>query len=153
MVFLNQKTPEDVNTAYTDIQEKAGRDEPVLISEMVKGEREFLAGIVRQEAFGTCVVFGLGGVFTEAFNDTAFRLTPLALSEAEEMISSLRTQKILHDFRGMPAINREKTAHLLQKLSFLPILHPEIKEIDMNPLIYRGSEPVVVDSLIILEKQ
>ena len=153
MVFLNQKTEEQVLSAYDTIQKKAGKHVPVLISEMVRGDREFLAGIVRHKSFGTCVVFGLGGVFTEAFNDTAFRLTPLGLSEAEEMIDSLRTQKILREFRGMPAIDREKTADLLQKLSFIPVLHPEIKEIDMNPLIYRGSEPVVVDSLVILEKQ
>ena len=152
MVFLNIGDAEGVARAFSSIREKAGRDVPVLVSSMVSGQREFLAGIVRQEGFATCVVFGLGGIFTEAFNDTAFRVAPLTLSEAGEMLDDLRTRKVLGEFRKMPPVNRDKTAGLLQRLSFIPLLHPEIAEIDMNPIMYRGADPVVVDALIVLEQ-
>ena len=152
MVFLNRKNKDEVSEAYDTIQKKAGKDIPVLISEMVKGQRELLGGIVKQKGFGTCVVFGIGGIFTEALNDTSFRIAPLALSEAEEMIDDIKTQKLLNEFRGMPAIDRDATSRLVQTLSFLPLLHPEIAEIDLNPIIINGSKPVAVDALIVLEK-
>jgi len=152
MVFLNVGDAEGVARAFSSIREKAGRDVSVLVSSMVSGQREFLAGIVRQKGFAPCVVFGLGGILTEALNDTAFRVAPLTLSEAGEMLDDLRTRKVLGEFRKMPPVNRDKTAGLLQRLSFIPLLHPEIAEIDMNPIMYRGADPVVVDALIVLEQ-
>jgi acetyltransferase len=152
MVFLNRKNKEEVTEAFNLIQEKAGKNTPVLISSMVKGDREMLCGMVKQKGFGTCVVFGIGGIFAEALNDTSFRIAPVALSEAEEMIDDIRAKKLLGKFRGMPAVDRNALSCLIQALSFLPFLHPEIAEVDINPLIINGSQPVAVDALIVLEK-
>ena len=153
MVMLNIKSADEAGAAFDLIRQRAGRDVPVIVSGMIRGEREFLAGIVRQQGFGPCVLFGLGGIFAEALRDTTFRVAPLAARDAEEMLDDLRAGKLLGDFRRMPAINRKKTADLLQALSFIPLLHPEIAEIDMNPIIFSGPDPVVVDALIVLGKK
>ncbi len=153
MVFLNVTDRQGVAAAFEAIRAKAGRDAPVLVSSMIGGHREFLAGIVRQPGFAACVVFGLGGVFTEAFKDTAFRVAPLSRRDAEEMLHDIRSRALLGEFRGMPAVNVAAAADLLQKLSFIPQLHPEIAEIDMNPIMLSGPDPVVVDALIVLEQR
>ena len=77
LVHLNIATADDVAKAYQDIQQAAGRPMPVLISKMVSGKREFLAGIIHDPQFGHCVAFGVGGIFTEAVNDVTYRLASL----------------------------------------------------------------------------
>ena len=115
---------------------------------MVRGERELVAGSIRQPGFGPCVMFGLGGIFTEALRDTVFRLAPLSRLDALEMLEGIRAKELLGEFRGMPAVDREALAGILQKSGNLLLLHPEIREIDLNPIIIEGSRPVVVDALI-----
>ncbi|HSA13755.1 MAG TPA: acetate--CoA ligase family protein [Spirochaetota bacterium] len=153
MVMLNVKSADEAGAAFDLIRQRAGKNVPVLVSRMIKGERELLAGVVHQPGFGPCVLFGLGGIFAEALNDTTFRVAPLSARDAEEMADDLRSGRLLGNFRKMPAIDRLKTADLLQKLSLIPILHPEIAEIDMNPIIFSGPDPVVVDALIVLGRK
>ncbi len=109
-----------------------------------------MAGALRQPGFGPCVMFGLGGIFTEALRDTVFRMAPLSRPEALEMLGSIRARELLGEFRGMPAADSEALADILQKTGNLLLLHPEIQEIDLNPIILEGSRPVVVDALITL---
>jgi acyl-CoA synthetase (NDP forming) len=151
LVHLNIANPEDVARAYQDIQNAAGRPVPVLIGRMMPGKREFLAGITHDPQFGHCVAFGLGGIFTEAVNDIAYRVAPLSKRDAEEMIADIRASKLFESFRGMEAVDVDALAELLIRLSFIPLIHPEIREIDMNPLIISGGQPVAVDALIVLE--
>ena len=120
---------------------------------MIKGDREFVAGVIRDSVFGPCVLFGLGGIFTEALNDTTFRIAPLTMAEADEMLSDIRAHKLLEGFRGMKPVDKESLADLLQKLSFISVIHPEISEIDLNPVIIRDDKPVVADALVVLEKE
>ena len=117
---------------------------------MVQGDRQFAAGIVTFEGFGPSVMFSLGGIFAEALNDAVFRPAPLSVEDAAEMISNIRTQKLLGPFRGMPAVDIEKTAQILSRLSLIPLAHPEIKEIDINPIIIQGAAPVAVDAMVAL---
>ncbi|MCX5856586.1 MAG: acetate--CoA ligase family protein, partial [Deltaproteobacteria bacterium] len=86
LIALNLQTEEEVRRALRSIRKAAGSDIPVLIQEMVSGNREFVAGMTRFPGFGPCVLFGLGGVLTEALKDTTFRSAPLSMTEAEEMI-------------------------------------------------------------------
>jgi hypothetical protein len=109
-----------------------------------------MAGMTRFPGFGPCVLFGLGGVLTEALRDTTFRCAPLSDTEADEMLNDIRSRDILGPFRGMPAARRSSLVKLLQTVSFIPILHPEITEIDLNPIILDGSKPIVADALITL---
>jgi len=99
------------------------------------------------------VVYGLGGIFAEALDDTAFRLAPLTAGDAAHMVSDIRMKAILGEFRGMKKANLDALAHLLRTIGAIGTLHPEIREMDLNPVILDGSEPVVVDALVVLEKK
>lgn len=150
-VHLNLKTLDEALSAFRAIRNGAGRKVPVLVAQMVKGEREFLAGAMRYPGFGPCVSFGVGGIFTEALRDTTFRLAPLTDNEGEEMLGDIKAHRLLGAFRGMLAADTKAITSLLKQLSALLLLHPEIAEIDLNPVIISGDKPVVVDALIVLK--
>jgi acetyltransferase len=150
LVFLNITGKEEVETAYQNIQKAVGKPVPVLISQMVSGKREFLAGITHDPQFGHCAAFGLGGIFTEAVNDVTYRVAPLSRRDAEEMIADIKTSRLLGPYRGMPKVDIAALADLLIRLSHIPLIHPEIREIDVNPLIISESTPIAVDALIVL---
>ncbi len=151
LVHLNIDDPESLANAYHAIQKSAGRPVPVLVGKMINGQRELLAGITFDEQFGHCAAFGAGGIFTEVLNDVSYRVAPMGITEAEEMINDIKSKKILSAYRGMPPVNRESLAKILSTLSKLPLIHDEIKEIDINPIIINDAEPVVVDALIVLK--
>ncbi len=149
VIHLNLKSEEEVSSSFRAIREAAG-DIPVLVSKMLKGDREFVGGMTRFEGFGPVVLFGLGGIFTEVLKDNTFRVAPMSAAEAEEMLFDIKGRKLLEGFRGMPAVNTDALGQIMQALGFIGQLHPEIREIDINPLIISDSEPVAVDALIIL---
>jgi acetate---CoA ligase (ADP-forming) len=150
LIALNIRTEEALRDAFLSIRAAAGTEVPILIQEMVAGSREFVAGMTRFPGFGPCVLFGLGGVFTEALKDTAMRAAPLSVTEAEEMVTDIRARALLGEFRGLPAVDLPALAGILQKVGAIALLHPEITEIDLNPLIISGSKPVVADALFVL---
>jgi acetyltransferase len=150
LIALNVGTDAKVRRAWRAIRKAAGADVPVLIQEMLPGNREFVAGMTRFPGFGCCVLFGLGGIFTEALKDTTFRSAPLSTTEAEEMILDIRAKQLTGEFRGMPAVDKGALANVLQGIGFIALLHPEISEIDLNPVIITGSRPVIADALFVL---
>jgi acetyltransferase len=150
LIVLGIQTKEALRKAFHDIREAAGRPVPILVQELVSGNREFVAGMTRFPGFGPCVLFGLGGIFTEALKDTAFRSAPLSTIEAVEMIQTIRAKELLGAYRGLPAVDVPALAGILQKIGFIALLHPEIAEIDLNPVIISGSNPVVADALFVL---
>jgi hypothetical protein len=96
------------------------------------------------------VVFGWGGIFTEIHRDTTIRLAPLTDADTNEMFADIRARKLLGEFRGMPQVDKDKLAGILQIVGNISLLHPEIAEIDLNPIIICGARPVVADALIVL---
>ncbi len=148
LIHLALKDEAAVGRAFEAIREAAGTAIPVLVAQMVRGDRELVAGALRQPGFGPCVMFGMGGIFTEVLRDTVFRMAPLGKAEALEMLDSIRGKELLGEFRGMPPTDREALAAILQKTGNLLLLHPQIQEIDLNPIILDGARPVVVDALI-----
>lgn len=150
LIALDLRTEPDVRRAVRSIRQQAGSDVPVLIQEMISGTREFVAGMMRFEGFGPCILFGLGGVFTEALKDTAWRSAPLSGAEAREMIRDIRAKSLVGECRGMAAVDASALAGILQGLGFIALLHPEILEADLNPVIIAGSAPVVADALFVL---
>jgi acetyltransferase len=150
LIALNIEDAAKLKTAFQDIQKAAGKSVPVLVQEMLAGNREFLIGMTRFAGFGACVVFGLGGVFTEIYHDTTIRMAPLTAADAQEMFADLRTRKLLEEFRGMPPVKIDELAQITQAVGNISLLHPEIAEIDLNPIIINGSKPVVADALIVL---
>jgi acetyltransferase len=151
LIYLDLKSKDEAVSSYRKIQEAAGKKVPVIVCRMVKGEREFVAGVVSPSGFAASVMFGLGGIFTEALDDAVFRPAPVSMDDAEEMIRDIRSQKLLGAFRGMPAVNINSLAGLLHRLSLIPLAHPEVKEIDVNPIIIEGSEPIAVDALVVFD--
>lgn len=123
----------------------------VLVQEMVAGQREVMAGLTRDPQFGPCVMFGLGGIFTEILKDVSFRLAPLQMRDAHEMMQEIRGHKILDAVRGMEPVNTETLAQILISIGRIGLENERVKEIDVNPLIIRRGEPVAVDALVILE--
>ncbi len=156
LIELGLRNEEEAAAAFRAIRRAAGEDIPVLVQEMVAGTREFVMGMTRFAGFGPVLLFGLGGIYTEVLKDTAFRSAPLSLTEAEEMIQDIRGTRLLGEFRGMPAVDVAVLADSIQKLGSISLLHPEIAEIDLNPLIIAdsgaGSSPVVADALFVLER-
>ncbi len=151
LVFPGVNSEEGVLHCFKKIKNNSPEDTLVLISQMVQGKREFMAGMTRFKGFGPAVLFGLGGILTEALQDTTMRLAPLNGPEAEEMIYDIKSRGLLGKYRGMPEVNIEALKFLLQAVGNTAILHPQISELDLNPVIISGSSPVVVDALIVVK--
>ncbi len=142
---------EEVVRIYRLLQERAGgRLEGVLVEQMIAGNREFMVGMKRDSAFGPVVAFGLGGVLTEALADVALAVAAVSESEALELPTLIRAKKLLGTFRGYPEVDRNVLAKIIQAIGQMALDHPEIAEIDVNPLLIEGHRPVAADALIIL---
>ena len=155
LVKLNLKQKKEVRAAAVHIREVAGNDlEGFLVQPMLQGKREFVAGLFQDEHFGPTVMFGLGGIFTEAIGDVVFRLAPLDENEARKMIDELRAQKLLGAFRGESAPDKNSLVKTLVGLSRIGMEIPEIKEVDINPLLVSSDGKITaVDALIVLGKK
>lgn len=151
LVMVDIRTPEEATRCFEDLMGSMPRGAQVLVQEMVSGKRELLAGLTRDPQFGPCVMFGLGGIFTEILNDVAFRVAPLSRRDAADMMGEIRARKILDAVRGMEEVNREALANILISLGKIGLDHDIIKEIDINPLIVRNGTPIAVDALVVLD--
>lgn len=123
----------------------------VLVQEMVRGKRELVVGLTRDPQFGPCVMFGLGGIFTEILRDVSFRVAPLERRDALEMMQEIKGHKILQAVRGMEAADLGLLADILINVGRIGLEHEAVKEIDVNPVIIVGSKPVAVDALFVLD--
>jgi len=155
LVAVGLKDEADVREAYDTITANLG-DTPsdgMLVQKMIKGERELVIGLVRDPQFGPCVMFGLGGIFTEILKDTSFRVAPITEDDALQMMDDIRASAILGPVRGMKPANREKLARALVGLGRIGMEQDYVGEIDVNPLIVDGDgEPVAVDALVVLAR-
>lgn len=151
MVALNINSAQDVARVFDELTGKANNLDGVLVEKMVRGNREFVIGLSRDPQFGPCVMFGLGGIFTEALKDVTFRVAPLTREDALEMIDEIKTKKLLDEFRGSPAVDRDALAKALIGVGDLGVQYDDIAEIDINPLIVCGDKPVAVDALVVLK--
>ncbi|MCL5125455.1 MAG: acetate--CoA ligase family protein [Deltaproteobacteria bacterium] len=152
LIRLDLKTEEDALSAFHQIMGQMPEVEgsAALVQKMAKGKREFLAGMTRDPQFGPCVMFGLGGIFTEALDDVSFRVAPLLTVDAHEMVNEIRSRKLLGSFRGMPPVNLNSLEQILVNLGRLGMENERIQEIDINPLIIQDGLPLAVDALIVL---
>ena len=122
----------------------------VLVQPMVRGGRETIAGVSRDSAFGALIMFGLGGVFVEALRDVVFRIAPLGVADAEEMVRGVRARALLDGVRGEPAVDYGALADVMLRVSRLATDFPEIRELDVNPLLAFHDRVVAVDGRILL---
>ncbi len=122
------------------------------MEQMARGGVEVILGATRDPKFGPMCMFGLGGIFVEALKDVTFRLAPMWELSAENMILSIKAYKVLRGVRGNPPADIEAVKECILRLSQMVSDHPEIKELDINPLIVypEGQGCVVADSRILL---
>ncbi len=153
LVAVGLGTDRALAEAFRTLKTRAGKSYrgDFLVQEMVRGEREIMIGMIRDDQFGPSVMFGLGGIFTEILEDVVFRVAPLSKRDAREMTRAIRGHRILDAIRGMKAVDLDVLTRCLIGIGRLGLDFPEIREIDINPLIVRGARPIAVDGLVVLD--
>jgi acetyltransferase len=158
-IALGIKDEESLKRAYDEmlsqVQEKAP-DVPLegfLLQRMISGGREVILGGKRDPSFGPVVMFGLGGVYVEVFDDVAFRVAPPTREDAEEMITEVRGSRLLRGVRGEKPSDVEAVADCLLRLSQLLQDFPAVAEVDINPLIVLEKGAKAVDARIVLKHE
>ncbi|MCP3943575.1 MAG: CoA-binding protein [Desulfobacteraceae bacterium] len=152
MVRLGLGSEDQVRKAAREMQ-SSGKEilSAFLVQPMVTGKREFVAGMFNDSQFGPVIMFGLGGVLTEALNDIVLKIAPLADVDMDDMMDQLSSKKLLGAFRGEAAVDRDAIKKILGGLSDLALQNSNIQEIDINPLIIKkDGSPVAVDGLVVL---
>ncbi len=151
LVHLNLSNSQDIQNAVNAIITAAGDDlDGLLIQPQIQGKRELVAGLFRDPQFGPVIMFGLGGVFTEALADVTFRLAPITQNDAEDMLTEIRATALLGKYRGEAAINRKQIIQTLSGLSRIGVELPQIVEIDINPLLASSDGRLwAVDALVV----
>jgi acyl-CoA synthetase (NDP forming) len=151
LIALNLKDEAEVREAFKNLTSNpAAEVKEVLVQQMIKGDRELVVGLTRDAQFGPCVMFGLGGIFTEILEDVSFRVAPLTRWDAMDMMTEIRAKKILDAFRGKPAVDKEKLADILIAVGKIGMELDQVAEIDINPLKILDGKPVAVDALVVL---
>ena len=156
-VLINLKNSSEVTAGYVKIIENAKRYKPdakiagVLVQEMAPQSTEVIVGAIKDPQFGQTVMFGLGGIFVEILKDVNFRIAPLTTEDAKEMITELKAYPLLKGFRNTPPADIDALIAILCSTSRLVMEHPEIKELDLNPVMAYQSGAKTVDARIILE--
>lgn len=152
LVAVDLRNEADLELAFQKISGSSpAKGGGFLVQEMIKGERELVMGMIRDPQFGPCVMFGLGGIFTEILGDVTFRPAPLSEADAAEMMREIKGNKILDAVRGMPAVDADSLIQCLMAVGRIGMEREEIQAIDVNPLIIQGSKPVAVDALVVLK--
>ncbi|MFP4453332.1 MAG: acetate--CoA ligase family protein, partial [Desulfobacterales bacterium] len=139
-----------LEAAFEDLLGKTGESGRILIQKQVHVDYELIAGFMRDPCFGPCVMFGLGGILAELEPDVVFDLAPTDRQGALRMIRSVRNSKLFFGFRGKPLLDQEAVAQILVDLGRAGTSHPEISQIDINPLAVSMGKPVAVDAGIVL---
>lgn len=156
-VKVNLKSKAEVAEAFKTIVANAKKYNAkadikgVLVQEMAPNGIEVIVGAIKDAQFGQTVMFGLGGIFVEVLKDVTFRVAPITLDDAKEMITGLKAYPLLKGIRGQPPADTNAIAKILVNVSKLVMEYPEIKELDLNPIMAYAKGVATVDARIILE--
>lgn len=155
-VRANLKNAEEVAIAYRDILQNVREHVPeatiegVLLQQFLPVGDEFIVGSVRDPSFGPLIMAGLGGIYTELFRDTSFRIAPVDTDEAYRMLTGLNAWKLLLGMRGKPQSDIDALASLISNVSQMITECPAISELDINPVIVRGDGIVIADAKVVV---
>jgi acetyl coenzyme A synthetase (ADP forming)-like protein len=141
-IALDLATEADVRAAADQI------GPPVVIQPMIGGGAELLAGVVQDPTFGPLVAFGPGGVFAELIGEAQFRIAPLTLADAEDLVLSGKAGRLVAGFRGKPAADATALVELVLRLARLAQDVPEVAELDLNPVLGLPDGSVAVDARV-----
>lgn len=156
-VKINLKDTDEVRGAYNTIIENAKKYNSkanivgVLVQEMAPQGIETIIGAVKDPQFGQTLMFGLGGIFVELLKDVTFRVAPITEQDAAEMIVGVKAFPLLNGYRGSPPADVKAIVTQLVCVSHLVMDYPEIRELDLNPVMAYPHGTKVVDARIILE--
>ncbi len=157
-IILDLKGPEEVRQAYRQIIENVKKHVPsaeirgVIVRKMMPRGKEVILGATRDPVFGPLIMFGSGGILVELIRDVAFRVAPISVEDAREMIEETKAYKLLKGFRGEPEADIDAVIDALVRLSKLMMDFEEIAEVDINPFfVYeKGKGGLAIDVKIIL---
>ena len=156
-VILGINSREDAKIAYNKIIENVKTHKPnakidgILVQEMAPSSTEVIVGAIKDPQFGPIIMFGLGGTFVEVMKDVSFKIAPITEEEAKEMITEIKAYPILQGYRGQSPRDLKEIINILLNTSRLVMDYPEIKELDLNPVMIYSKGAKTVDARIILE--
>jgi acetyl-CoA synthetase (ADP-forming) len=156
-VIVNLKSNVEVQDAYRKILENAKKYKAtakiagVLVQEMAPQSTEVIIGAIKDPQFGQTLMFGLGGIFVELLKDVTFRVAPITREDAHEMVTEVKAYPLLKGYRNTPPADIDAIINILLSTSKLIMDYPEIKELDLNPIMVYADGAKTVDARIILE--
>jgi len=151
-------TSKQVGEAYDDILRAIKQEHPraaiqgVSVQKMARPGVEVIIGMSKDAQFGPVLMFGLGGILVEVLKDVSFRIVPLAKRDAEEMIREIKGYPLLEGYRGQEPVDVSNLVELLLKVSDFVEQHPEVKELDLNPIFAYSDGAIAVDARVVLEE-
>ncbi|HDL19665.1 MAG TPA: CoA-binding protein [Nitrospirae bacterium] len=156
-VRLGVNTASEASRAFADITANARRYFPqafirgVNIYEMVNGGKEVILGVTYDRTFGHMLMFGLGGIYVEVMKDVSFRILPLNITDAREMIREIHTYALLQGVRGEKPVDINLIVDGIMRISQLVMDFPRIQELDINPFVVKESGTLALDARIIIK--
>ncbi len=160
-VRANLKNKEDVIKAFDEIMANVQTHPTltptqtltingILIQQFLPVGDEFIVGATRDASFGPLIMAGLGGIYTELFRDTAFRIAPVSTESAYEMLTELKAWKLLLGMRGKPQRDIDALATVVERVSNMMMACPNIKELDINPVLVSHDHVVIADAKVVI---
>jgi len=156
-VLVGLKTPEEVRSGYQEILASVKKHKPdariigVIVQEFAPAGVEVIVGSMKDPQFGPALMFGLGGIFVEILKDVSFRVAPITEYDAKEMITEIKGYPLLTGARGKEPCDIDALVSILLQVSKLVMEHPEINQLDLNPIFSYPKGAKCVDARIILE--
>ena len=158
-IELNIKNDEETRVAFDRMMKRIAQNEPnaeivgAMVEKMAPKGVEVIVGMLRDATFGPTIMFGMGGTMVELVKDIQFRVTPLSQQDIRSMVTETMAGKLLNGYRGAPVGDFDALYKVISQLSHLAMDHPEIKEIEINPLIVypQGQGVMAIDSRMILK--
>ncbi len=157
-VRANLQSKEEVIEAYTHIMQNGKRVTSnesqvtisgILLQQFLPIGNEFIVGAIRDPSFGPLIMTGLGGIYTELFADTSFRIAPVSQEGAYDMLTQLKAWKLLLGMRGKPQADIDALAVLIERVAVMVTECSEIKELDLNPVLVSDKNVVIADAKLI----
>ncbi len=158
-VKLSLNSATEVRNAYREIIHGLQKKYPsssiqgVSVQKMAKPGTEVIVGTSKDPQFGPVIMFGLGGIFVEVLKDVSFRIIPLSRKDAQEMIEEIKGYPLLKGYRGKDPVDIPALIEIILKISSLMEKYPQIKELELNPILAYPKGALGVDARIILEEK
>ncbi|MBI2850655.1 MAG: acetate--CoA ligase family protein [Chloroflexi bacterium] len=155
-VKLDLKTAAQVGKAYDDILKSIKKQYPeakiqgVSVQKMARPGIEIIIGVSKDVQFGPVLMFGLGGILVEILKDVSFRIVPLEKRDAREMVREIKGYPVLTGYRGQEPVDLANLENMILKVSQFVEQHPEVEQLDLNPVFAYSDGAVAVDAMIIL---